>query len=231
MKTKLLLMVFVGFFSVSLIAQNNVRNTVYLNPAMNIPSHDFGYPTNVNNASLSTVGAGFGIGMLFYFTDEDAELASPINFGIDFTFAEFAINNNYIVTPENQDPGLFGYYDTELNSKMVSMKIGPVITFVPQDKFAIDVYAQGMLGMSNFKFYNNDEDIVDSSPGLSPQYRVASGLRFGYNMVYLNVEYSWGQPVIRKATGGEDPSQQVREFKIDQSFIKVGLVVKFSAFK
>ncbi|MFO8067941.1 MAG: hypothetical protein R6U11_10205 [Bacteroidales bacterium] len=231
MKTKFFFLLLLGFFSVSTFGQSSVRSTIYINPAMNIPSYDFGYPKNVPNASLSSVGAGFGLGMLFYFTDEDAELASLVNYGIDFTFAEFALNNNYIIVPENEDEGLFGNYNSELNSRMLSMKVGPVVTIVPMDKFGIDIYAQGMLGMSNFKFYNDELKMIDESPGLSPQYRVAAGTRIGYNIIYLNVEYSWGEPVIRKASGSVEPGHEVSEFKIDQSFLRVGLAIKFAAFK
>lgn len=212
------------------IAQNYLRNTGYITPGINMPTRDFGYPTNATNASLHTLGAGFGAGMIFYFKDDDADIGSVFNFGIDFTVAEFLVNRNVIVSPDNDEPNWF-YEPTEpeLTSVMMSMKVGPVVTIVPQNKIGIDIYAQGMLGLSNFQFFNTESNKIDNSPSLTPQYRVASGVRVGYHVLYVNFEYSWGEPVIRKQSTVN--SGEVTSFNIDQSFFRLGLTIKFSAFK
>ncbi|MBS4012784.1 MAG: hypothetical protein KGZ97_03345 [Bacteroidetes bacterium] len=219
-------------FSLTTFGQYSLRNTVYITPGMNLPGYNFGYPKNINNASLNTLGAGFGVGMLFYFNNPEAEVGSIFNYGLDFTVAEFDVNSNVIVDPNsnNNNPEWFWYSpDPELSSRMVSMKIGPVITIVPQSKIGIDIYAQGMLALSSFDFYNNERDIIDSSPSMTPQYRAAAGFRLGYHVLFLNVEYSWGEPIVRKQSA-TSPSQ-ITEFKVDQSFFRMGLTFKFSAFK
>ena len=228
-----LLSILMCLLTLSVFSQNAIRNTIYVSPGMNMPGRSFGYPTNAPNASLNTLGAGFNAGMIFYFNDNDAELGSLINFGLDFTVAEFVVNRNIIVAPDNQDQNewFWNSSDPELSSIMMSMKIGPVVTIVPQSKVGIDIYAQGMLGLSTFDFLNTETQTIDSSPNLTPQYRIASGIRVGYHVLYLNLEYSWGEPVIRKASGSNVPGEEVSEFTIDQSFIRLGLTFKFTAFK
>ncbi len=215
--------------TLSSFAQHPVRNTAYISPAMSMPTHDFGYPTNIQNASLNTLGAGFNAGMIFYFNDNEAEIGSLFNFGLDFTVAEFVVNRNIIVTPNSQSNNWpWDSSEPELSSVMMSMKLGPIITIVPQNKFGIDIYAQGMLGLSTFDFYNDEKDIIDSSASLTPQYRVASGVRLGYHVLFLNFEYSWGEPVVRRSSAD---GTGITEFTIDQSFFRLGLTFKFSAFK
>jgi hypothetical protein len=228
-----LIAITICLFSVATYGQHSLRNTVYITPGMNMPTHNFGYPTNAKSASLNTLGAGFGIGMLFYFNDTDAEVASLLNYGLDFTVAEFVVNNNVIVDTNAVNyntGGLFGYSpDSELNSRMLSMKIGPVLTIVPQDKIGIDIYAQGMLSLSSFDFYNTEKGIIDRSASMMPQYRIATGFRVGYHVLFVNFEYSWGEPVVRKQSA-INPAQ-ITEFKVDQSFFRLGLTFKFTAFK
>ncbi len=228
MKNKLFLIVaLLVMISFSLSSQSSLKNTFYLSPVVTMPTEDFGYPKNVNSTSLNAFGAGFNFGMLFYFKEEDE--ASLLNYGVDLTIGEFTINRNSIVLPENSYYS-FSRNDPNLSSTILSMKIGPVMTIVPQDKVGIDVYAQGVLGLSSFDFYNNINNEIDRSPSLTPQYRVASGLRFGYHFIYLNFEYNWGQPVVRKASGSSVPGEEVNEFTIDQSFFKLGATFKFNAF-
>jgi hypothetical protein len=219
--------------SIASSGQYSLRNTVYITPGMNMPTHNFGYPTNATNASLNTLGAGFGVGMLFYFNDTNAEVASLLNYGLDFTVAEFVVNSNVIVDPNSNNNIEDGWYwyspDPELNSRMISMKLGPVLTIVPQGKIGIDIYAQGMLSLSSFDFYNTEKDLIDRSASMMPQYRVASGFRVGYHVLFVNFEYSWGEPVVRKQSA-TNPAQ-ITEFKVDQSFFRLGLTFKFTAFK
>ena len=225
-----LLSILMCLMTLSVFSQNAIRNTAYVSPGINMPGRSFGYPTNASNASLNTLGAGFNAGMIFYFNDNDAEIGSLINFGLDFTVAEFVVNRNIIVAPVNHNQE-WRPSDPELSSVMMSMKIGPVVTIVPQSKFGLDIYAQGMLGLSNFDFLNTETQSIDSSPTLTPQYRIASGIRVGYHVLFLNIEYSWGEPVVRKASGSSVPGEEISEFTIDQSYLRLGVTFKFSAFK
>jgi len=206
-----ILVMFLIFFNLPSVAQSSLKNAFYLAPfSFNLPVNDFGYSTETQSVSLNSVGFGFGLGYIFYFTDPDV-----VNIGADVTFAELDVNFNRISLPD---------HDGMINSTMLGMKLGPVLTFVPEDKFGIDLYCQLMFGISRFDY--NHQGVINNVTAI-PQYRLAPGMRFGYNLIYLNFEYNWGRPTVKETGAGA----HIRELKINQSFFRFALCIKFSAFE
>ncbi len=209
----IILAMLLSFIHHGLFAQSKLKNAVYLTPAsFNKPLSDFGYPSTEPESSLNTVGFGFGVGYLFYFNDPDI-----INIGADITFAELNTNFNNMA--------MYDGGEELTSSTMLAMKLGPVLTIVPQDKIGIDFYSQFMFGISGFDYYYLGE--IENVSAL-PQYRIAGGLRFGYNLIYFNFEYNWGQPTVKKRIG---EGQTIQELKINQSYFKFGINIKFRAFE
>ncbi len=207
-----LLALLLSFFCMGSAAQNTLKNAVYLSPvSFNKPLSDFGFPKTEIETSLNTVGFGFGVGYLFYFTEPDI-----VNFGADVTFASLDFNFNNISLDGKEEL---------TNSAMFAMKLGPVMTIVPQNQIGIDFYCQFMFAISGFDYYH--EGAVEKVSAI-PQYRVAPGMRFGYNVIYFNFEYNWGRPTVKKKAG---TSQTIRELKVNQSFFKFGITIKFRAFE
>ncbi len=197
-------------------AQNQLNNSFYLTPGFNKPLNDFGYPANTTERSLNTVGFGFGAGFIHYFSDEST---NPVNFGLDITFAELSVNINKIsVVMDNYAQ------ERNISSTMLAMKAGPVITIIPQSKMGLDIYSQFMLALSGFDYHYSD--YTDRASAI-PQYRFVGGLRLGYNIIYFNFEYSWGQPTVKRIA---DNNHNIEEFRINQSFFRFGITVKFKAF-
>lgn len=215
--TKLFLFILLfSSFLFTTFAQHQLNNSFYLTPGFNKPLSDFGYPANKTERSLNTVGFGFGAGFIHYFSDEGT---NPVNVGFDITFAELSVNINKISVVIND-------YAQEINlsSTMLAMKAGPVITIIPQSKMGLDIYSQFMLGLSGFDYHYSD--YTDRASAI-PQYRLVGGLRFGYNIIHFNFEYSWGQPTVKRIA---DNNHDIEEFRINQSFFRFGITAKFKPF-
>lgn len=218
--------------SLPLLSQSEINSTFYLEPGYNMPFSGYGYPVNytgVNN-SLNTYGAGVGAGVILYMSD--SETPQLIHVGLDYTLAEVSVNSNNIAYLEEDFGGQSYVTETSLVSRMVSMKLGPVVTFVPKDRLALDVFMQGQLGLSSLDFYNEKEASVDQGSNMEVQYRLAGGLRIGYYKTFLKIEYSYGVPTIKKASSQNTLSTQslIEKHKVDQSYLRVALCIKFNSF-
>ena len=212
-----LIFVLCSIISINSYSQHSLNNSFYITPGFNKPSDNFGYAENLSDRSLNTVGFGFGAGFIHYFGKSDT---NPVNFGLDITFAELCVNVNRISLVMNNY-----VEERNLSTIMLAMKAGPIITIVPQGRLGLDLYSQFMLGLSGIDYYynNNDTDYASAVP----QYRFVAGARFGYNIMYFNFEYSYGKPTVKRIT---DTNHNIEELKINQSFLRFGITLKFKAF-
>ncbi len=234
MKTRGLL--FLVFFMISIFsayAQKGIGSTAYIEPGYNIVTSGFGYPVNYTgpNNSLNTYGAGMGVGMIFYLTE--SEEPRFLNLGMDYTIAELVVNSNNIAYLETDYDNTEYITETSLVSRMISMKLGPVVTIVPRDRVAVDFYVQGQMGLSMVNFYNDKLDKIEEGADFEVQYRLAGGIRIGYYKTFLKLEYNYGAPTFKKAAelnANSGSSLLIDKHTIDQSYFRIALCVKFNSF-
>ena len=203
------------------LSQNKLSSTGYISSGYNVLSSGFGYPTGVEGSSLGTVGVSFTAGRILFMEERASD--KPGTFGLDFSYVDFAINQNTI-----SSRNLYGIpTESILRSAMISMKVGPVYSYATSPGLILDLYAQGVIGMSNFTYYDNYQNQPRQLSQM-PQIRAAGGLRFGYQFLALNIEYNWGRPSIKTL---DTNSGVIKSFNINQSFLKIGLSFKFSPFE
>lgn len=201
--------------------QNSPSNAHYVNLGFNKPSVEFGHSANSSPQSINALGVSLNGGKIIFFGDKTADNRGKL--GLDLTFVELALNHH--VTSSVMSNVLVS--ENKLRSLIIAMQAGPVYSYVPAESYIFDIYVQGGVGLSNFTYFDH---YTNSRRHVSfmPQLRLTGGLRLGYQFLHLNIEYNWGRPNVKRE---ETTIDTAREFDINQSFIKVGLAFKFSAFK
>ncbi len=202
----------------TLISNESVRNSIYISPSYNSPSANYGYPVGYDDGiSINKYGYGFSIGYIYYFTNNDTLL----NYGIDLAILD--MNHNKNIVPSRQE--------RFIGSRITSINIGPIVSIVPKNKFRIDIYSQGAVGYSKSRIYNPETNFINRSDGRSIQYRFATGIRIGYNMLYYTFEYNWGQPKLECYVGYPVEAWETTTYNFNQNYFKFGFSFIIPAFK
>ena len=201
--------------SLTTLGNNRIPNTFYVSFGNNIPPRSFGYPAGIDNTSINAAGVSFSAGLITYFDKDKSERTTKL--GVDFVFAEMAKNFNTITKPERR-----------LSSTLFAMKLGPVLSTELTKHLNFDIYSQGVIGLTTLSYYNNYRNLVLHLSDYTPQLGIAAGIRFGYRFIAVNFEYNWGRPSIFYHDNTID---EVHELKINQSYLRLGVSVKFSSFK
>jgi hypothetical protein len=196
-----------------------IASTFYIKPMMyNFQVGDFGLPTDYNGTdnTLESFGLQFiSLGQQFFFDDGNSNWR--IKPGIDISFFDL---NYFRREVFEVDPisgiGQSNYYD----ALFFESKIGPVVVINPIDKLLIDVYAQVAYSIGGIDYINNVSYNTSSV-------RFVGGISFGYSIISINSEFNYGvSPINVETTPGE-----YEEIELNSSYIKLGICLKFSAFK
>src|SRR6185437_13496462 len=197
---------------------SGIRDIGYLNFSAALPEGKFVQGPTTNNLlnmynSTDGMGAqtGFGldIGGIFYF--RKLNLPKPLHIGIDVTYGSFTINSI-----DWSSLGIQNYIYNDFFSYLI--KIGPVLTYSPNENIYFDFCPKVGLGFSlpggaysNDAFYG-DPGYVNITGTSAFSAKGSLGLNIRVYHIYLGMEYLFGSTQYAMSKEYTDSNDNIQTY-------------------